>query len=160
MIVSSRAPESSSLHNSRRLFIELRRSQGMSLEEAVVDAGAVRFRPMLLTAAAVVGCERHPVGPGFPGDWLSRLWPAQWPNGAVPHGGPNLVLLVPEGRRSAETFAHRPFGARRWLRIQEVVVDDHRTLSKNDGPGLCARHARAGIPGLVRTGSCSPLFWA
>jgi len=35
-------------------FIELRRTQGMSLEEAVVDAGAVRFRPMLLTAAAVV----------------------------------------------------------------------------------------------------------
>ncbi|HXY09496.1 MAG TPA: efflux RND transporter permease subunit [Terriglobales bacterium] len=35
-------------------FIELRRSQGMSLEEAVVDAGAVRFRPMLLTAVAVV----------------------------------------------------------------------------------------------------------
>jgi len=35
-------------------FIKLRRAQGMSLEEAVVDAGAVRFRPMLLTAAAVV----------------------------------------------------------------------------------------------------------
>lgn len=35
-------------------FIELRRSEGMSLEDAVVDAGAVRFRPMLLTAAAVV----------------------------------------------------------------------------------------------------------
>jgi multidrug efflux pump subunit AcrB len=35
-------------------FIELRRTHGMSLEEAVVDAGAVRFRPMLLTAAAVV----------------------------------------------------------------------------------------------------------
>ena len=35
-------------------FIELRRADGMSLEEAVVDAGAVRFRPMLLTAAAVV----------------------------------------------------------------------------------------------------------
>jgi multidrug efflux pump subunit AcrB len=35
-------------------FIELRRSQGMKLEDAVVDAGAVRFRPMLLTAAAVV----------------------------------------------------------------------------------------------------------
>ena len=35
-------------------FIELRRSRGMSLEDAVVDAGAVRFRPMLLTAAAVV----------------------------------------------------------------------------------------------------------
>ncbi|MGA7917729.1 MAG: efflux RND transporter permease subunit, partial [Candidatus Acidiferrales bacterium] len=35
-------------------FIELRRGHGMSLEQAVVDAGAVRFRPMLLTAAAVV----------------------------------------------------------------------------------------------------------
>ena len=35
-------------------FIELRRGQGMALREAVVDAGAVRFRPMLLTAAAVV----------------------------------------------------------------------------------------------------------
>ena len=35
-------------------FIELRRATGMSLQEAVVDAGAVRFRPMLLTAAAVV----------------------------------------------------------------------------------------------------------
>ncbi len=35
-------------------FIKLRREQGMVLEDAVVDAGAVRFRPMLLTAAAVV----------------------------------------------------------------------------------------------------------
>ncbi|MEI6437181.1 MAG: efflux RND transporter permease subunit [Candidatus Omnitrophota bacterium] len=35
-------------------FIELRRREGMPLEEAVVDAGAKRFRPMLLTAAAVV----------------------------------------------------------------------------------------------------------
>jgi multidrug efflux pump subunit AcrB len=35
-------------------FIELRRSQGMPLDEAVIDAGAVRFRPMMLTAAAVV----------------------------------------------------------------------------------------------------------
>jgi multidrug efflux pump subunit AcrB len=35
-------------------FIELRRAQGMPLDEAVIDAGAVRFRPMLLTAAAVV----------------------------------------------------------------------------------------------------------
>jgi multidrug efflux pump subunit AcrB len=35
-------------------FVELRRSQGMPLDEAVIDAGAVRFRPMMLTAAAVV----------------------------------------------------------------------------------------------------------
>ncbi len=35
-------------------FIELRLRQGMPLAEAVIDAGAVRFRPMMLTAAAVV----------------------------------------------------------------------------------------------------------
>ena len=35
-------------------FIELRLAEGMPLAEAVVDAGAVRFRPMLLTALAVV----------------------------------------------------------------------------------------------------------
>jgi multidrug efflux pump subunit AcrB len=35
-------------------FIELRVKDGMPLDEAVVDAGAVRFRPMALTAAAVI----------------------------------------------------------------------------------------------------------
>ncbi|HET8645305.1 MAG TPA: efflux RND transporter permease subunit, partial [Vicinamibacteria bacterium] len=35
-------------------FIELKLRQGMPLEDAVVEAGVVRFRPMLLTAAAVV----------------------------------------------------------------------------------------------------------
>jgi multidrug efflux pump subunit AcrB len=35
-------------------FVVLKLGQGMSLEEAVVEAGVVRFRPMLLTAAAVV----------------------------------------------------------------------------------------------------------
>ena len=35
-------------------FVELRLHEGMALDAAVIDAGAVRFRPMLLTAAAVV----------------------------------------------------------------------------------------------------------
>ncbi len=35
-------------------FIELRLQQGEPLAKAVVDAGAIRFRPMLLTALAVV----------------------------------------------------------------------------------------------------------
>jgi len=35
-------------------FIELRLREGMPLAAAVVDAGAVRFRPMALTAAAVI----------------------------------------------------------------------------------------------------------
>ena len=35
-------------------FIEHRRAEGVPLRDAVIDAGAVRFRPMVLTAAAVV----------------------------------------------------------------------------------------------------------
>jgi multidrug efflux pump subunit AcrB len=35
-------------------FVELRLAQGMPLDQAVIDAGAVRFRPMLLTAASVI----------------------------------------------------------------------------------------------------------
>jgi multidrug efflux pump subunit AcrB len=35
-------------------FVEMRVHDGMPLEEAVIDAGAVRFRPMALTAAAVI----------------------------------------------------------------------------------------------------------
>ncbi len=35
-------------------FIHLRMREGMPLKDAVIDAGAIRFRPMLLTAAAVV----------------------------------------------------------------------------------------------------------
>ena len=35
-------------------FVELRLREGMPLDEAVVDAGAVRFRPMAMTAAAVI----------------------------------------------------------------------------------------------------------
>jgi multidrug efflux pump subunit AcrB len=35
-------------------FIELRLREGYALEDAVIDAGAVRFRPMALTAAAMI----------------------------------------------------------------------------------------------------------
>jgi multidrug efflux pump subunit AcrB len=35
-------------------FIQLRLREGMPPDQAVIDAGAVRFRPMMLTAAAVV----------------------------------------------------------------------------------------------------------
>jgi multidrug efflux pump subunit AcrB len=35
-------------------FIELRRREGLPLAQAVIDAGAVRFRPMALTAAAMI----------------------------------------------------------------------------------------------------------
>src|SRR3569832_2338109 len=35
-------------------IIEQRLAEGVALEQAVIDAGAIRFRPMVLTAAAVV----------------------------------------------------------------------------------------------------------
>jgi len=55
-------------------FIELRRRQGMELEDAVVDAGAVRFRPMLLTAAAVlVGASVILFDPIFQGLAISLM---------------------------------------------------------------------------------------
>jgi multidrug efflux pump subunit AcrB len=35
-------------------FIQLAQERGMALREAVIEAGSVRFRPIALTAAAVV----------------------------------------------------------------------------------------------------------
>jgi multidrug efflux pump subunit AcrB len=35
-------------------FTEMRRQEGLPLDEAIIEAGAIRFRPILLTAAAVV----------------------------------------------------------------------------------------------------------
>ncbi len=55
-------------------FIEQRRTEGMTLEEAVVDAGAIRFRPILLTAAAVViGASVILTDPIFQGLALSLM---------------------------------------------------------------------------------------
>jgi len=55
-------------------FIELRLRQGMPLEQAVVDAGAVRFRPILLTAAAVaVGAFVILLDPIFQGLAISLM---------------------------------------------------------------------------------------
>jgi multidrug efflux pump subunit AcrB len=55
-------------------FIEARIAEGMPLAEAVVDAGAVRFRPMLLTAlAVVVGASVILFDPIFQGLALSLM---------------------------------------------------------------------------------------
>ena len=56
-------------------FIELRRADGLPLREAVVEAGAVRFRPMLLTAlAVVVGASVILADPIFQGLAISLLF--------------------------------------------------------------------------------------
>ena len=56
-------------------FIELRISHGLPLAEAVVEAGAIRFRPMLLTALAVViGASVILADPIFQGLAISLLF--------------------------------------------------------------------------------------
>ncbi len=55
-------------------FIELKLREGMSLESAVEEAGVVRFRPMLLTAAAVmVGSSVMLADPIFQGLAISLM---------------------------------------------------------------------------------------
>jgi multidrug efflux pump subunit AcrB len=56
-------------------FIELRRSHGLALRDAVIEAGAVRFRPMLLTAlAVVVGASVILADPIFQGLAISLMF--------------------------------------------------------------------------------------
>jgi multidrug efflux pump subunit AcrB len=56
-------------------FIELRRAHGLGLRDAVVEAGAVRFRPMLLTAlAVVVGASVILADPIFQGLAISLMF--------------------------------------------------------------------------------------
>jgi multidrug efflux pump subunit AcrB len=56
-------------------FIELRRAEGSPLRDAVIDAGAVRFRPMLLTAlAVVVGASVILADPIFQGLAISLMF--------------------------------------------------------------------------------------
>ncbi len=56
-------------------FIELRRREGLALRDAVVEAGAVRFRPMLLTAlAVVVGASVILADPIFQGLAISLMF--------------------------------------------------------------------------------------
>jgi multidrug efflux pump subunit AcrB len=54
-------------------FIEQRLGEGMPLAQAVVDSGAVRFRPMLLTASAVVGASVMLADPIFKGLAISLM---------------------------------------------------------------------------------------
>jgi len=82
-------------------FIELRIREGMPLAEAVIDAGAVRFRPMLLTAAAVVvGASVILTDPIFQGLAVSLIAGAvastflSWPTIPV------LYFLVHSGHKS------------------------------------------------------------
>src|SRR5579864_1835583 len=99
-------------------FIELRRSHGVPLAQAVVDAGAVRFRPMLLTAAAVVvGASVILFDPIFQGLALSlmagEVASTLLSRMAVP------VLYYLSERKRAE---HTPPGVHAEEKLAETVV--------------------------------------
>lgn len=90
-------------------FIELRIRQGMPLAAAVIDAGATRFRPMLLTAAAVVvGASVILTDPIFQGLALSLIAGAvastflSWPTIPV------LYYMVHAGSQSAHRNQSEP----------------------------------------------------
>jgi multidrug efflux pump subunit AcrB len=90
-------------------FIELRWRQGVPLAQAVIDAGAIRFRPMLLTAAAVVvGASVILTDPIFQGLAVSLMAGAiastflSWPT------IPILYYMVHEHRQPTITCEPEP----------------------------------------------------
>jgi multidrug efflux pump subunit AcrB len=90
-------------------FIELRRAQGLSLEDAVVDAGAVRFRPMLLTAAAVVvGASVILFDPIFQGLALSLMAGEVASTVLSRMAVPVLYYLAHKGDSSSSPHLHTP----------------------------------------------------
>jgi multidrug efflux pump subunit AcrB len=89
-------------------FIELRRSEGMTLEHAVVDAGAVRFRPMLLTAAAVVvGASVILFDPIFQGLAIS-LMAGEVASTLLSRMAVPVLYYMVERNRSATNHTHSP----------------------------------------------------
>ena len=84
-------------------FTELRLRQGMSLEEAVVEAGELRFRPILLTAAAVVvGSLVMLFDPIFQGLAISLMMGSIAAVVLSPVTVPVLYYLIARGHRAEE----------------------------------------------------------
>src|SRR5438309_190542 len=100
----------------------------MSLEDAVVDAGAVRFRPMLLTAAAVVvGASVILFDPIFQGLALSGDGGRGGVHRLVADGGASPLLSLPEGTfdsTGTSAFA-RKCGRMRNTAIRNCVGRDY-----------------------------------
>ncbi len=152
-------------------FIELRRSQGMSLEDAVVDAGAVRFRPMLLTAAAVVvGASVILFDPIFQGLALSLMAGRSCLDRSFPHGCAGSLLSVrkekadaaariPIRRRTSPNVKRRNAMFRRtvWHDLRRLY--DRRTYASLDCRGLCPCVAGARILGEPLLVSFHRLRW-
>ena len=81
-------------------FINLELAAGEPLEEAVVKAGAVRFRPIVLTAArARRGRRRHPPRPDLPGPRRRAHLGRRRRDRPDPRRDPAPLLHVRPGRR-------------------------------------------------------------
>ena len=143
-------------------FIELRRTQGMSLEEAVVDAGAVRFRPMLLTAAAVVvGASVILFDPIFQGLAISLMAGEVASTVLSRMAVPVLYYLSERGGATKIATLEYPLprqGKQRFEPLEE-------TMSCGTLPRMICRLLRfvvfgASDTGRARTGICSQHLWA
>ncbi|HOB31467.1 MAG TPA: efflux RND transporter permease subunit, partial [Verrucomicrobiota bacterium] len=85
-------------------FIEMRLAQGMTLADAVVDAGLVRFRPIMLTAlAVVVGASVILFDPIFQGLAISLMAGGIVSMLISPVAVPLLYFMA--NRRKGESFA-------------------------------------------------------
>jgi multidrug efflux pump subunit AcrB len=81
-------------------FIELRLGHGLSLRDACIESGAVRFRPMMLTAlAVVVGGLVILTDPIFQGLAISLLFGAIASLAISPLAVPLIYYVVHSGRR-------------------------------------------------------------
>ena len=106
-------------------FIELRLREGVPLAQAVVDAGAVRFRPMALTAAAViVGSAVILFDPIFQGLAISLMAGEVASLLLSPLTVPVLYYLMNARarRRAATLAAAAPVVGRRHGRVNHVDV--------------------------------------
>jgi multidrug efflux pump subunit AcrB len=83
-------------------FIELRLGHGRSLRDACIESGAVRFRPMMLTAlAVVVGGLVILADPIFQGLAISLLFGAIASLVISPLAVPLIYYIVHAGSRPA-----------------------------------------------------------
>ena len=124
-------------------FIELRREQGMTLEHAVVDAGAVRFRPMLLTAAAVVvGASVILFDPIFQGLAISLMAGEVASTLLSRMAVPVLYYMVEKRKSPAPSSSRRAGALRRYFY-------EHRTLIAPDRGRFCPDLTRTRLLGLA-----------
>ena len=87
-------------------FIELRLSHGRTLAEACIESGAVRFRPMMLTAfAVVVGGLVILADPIFQGLAISLLFGAIASLVISPLAVPLIYYMTHAGRAPAAAAA-------------------------------------------------------